>query len=126
MILLMIQFLLLRSVLVAVKSGEVSLCPFNKQEQILLNAGENVERMCHSRVQRNTIATGGLENRLKIFDLEKQTLIFSEKNLPHDWLQLRVPIWISDLDFLPETQQIATVGRYGHVRKQYLYLKIHV
>ncbi|XP_020280603.1 WD repeat-containing protein 74 [Pseudomyrmex gracilis] len=104
------------SVLVAVKSGEVSLCPFNKQEQVLLNAGENLERMCHSRVQRNTIATGGLENRLKIFDLEKQTLIFSEKNLPHDWLQLRVPIWISDLDFLPETQQIVTVGRYGHVR----------
>ncbi|RLU16853.1 hypothetical protein DMN91_010921 [Ooceraea biroi] len=64
--------------------------------------------MCHSRVQKNIIATGGLENRLKLFDLEKRTLIFSEKNLSHDWLELRIPIWISDLNFLPATQQIVT------------------
>lgn len=72
--------------------------------------------MCHSLVQRNIIATGGREHRLKLYDLEKQTMIFSEKNLPHDWLELRVPIWVSDANFLPETQEIATVGRYGYVR----------
>ncbi|XP_070157663.1 WD repeat-containing protein 74 [Polyergus mexicanus] len=104
-----------RSVLIAVKSGEVSLWPFDGKEEILINAGENLNRMRHSCTQKNIIATGGLENRLKLFDLEKQELIFSEKNLPHDWLELRIPIWISDLNFLPGTQQIATVGRYGHV-----------
>ncbi|XP_011330231.1 WD repeat-containing protein 74 isoform X1 [Ooceraea biroi] len=104
------------SILTAVKSGEVSSWPFNGKEEILVNAGENLDKMCHSRVQKNIIATGGLENRLKLFDLEKRTLIFSEKNLSHDWLELRIPIWISDLNFLPATQQIVTAGRYGHIR----------
>jgi ribosome biogenesis protein NSA1 len=101
--------------LTAVKSGEVTLWPVNGKEEALINAGENLNKMCHSRVQKNIIATGGLENRLKLFDLEKRTSIFSEKNVSHDWLELRVPIWISDLNFLPGTQQIATAGRYGHV-----------
>lgn len=106
-----------RSVLTAVKSGEISLWSFdNRKEEILINAGENLNGMRHSCMQKNIIATGGLENRLKLFDLEKQKLIFSEKNLSHDWLELRVPIWISDLNFLSGTKQIATVGRYGHVR----------
>lgn len=94
----------------------MSLWRFDKEEELVINAGENLDRMCHSRVQRNVIATGGLEHRLKLFDLEKQVSIFSEKNLSHDWLELRIPIWISDLNFLPGTEQIATVGRYGHVR----------
>lgn len=108
----------------AVKSGEVSLWPFDRKEEVLINAGENLHRMCHSCTQKNIIATGGLENRLKLFDLEKQELIFSEKNIPHDWLELRVPIWISDLNFLPGTKQIATVGRYGHVKKTIFFTKL--
>lgn len=109
----------------AVNSGEVTLWRFDGEKEILINAGENLNRMCHSHVQRNIIATGGQENRLKLYDLEKQTLIFSEKNLSHDWLELRVPIWISDINFLPETQQIATVGRYGHVRIRIkIYIKV--
>lgn len=85
-----------------------------------MDAGENLNRMCHSHVQKNVIATGGVENKVKLFDLEKQKQIFLEKNLPHDWLNLRRPVWISDLNFLPETQQIASVGRYGHVRNTIL------
>ncbi|XP_014473100.1 PREDICTED: WD repeat-containing protein 74 isoform X2 [Dinoponera quadriceps] len=104
------------SILTAVNSGEVCLWRFDRKEELLINAGENLDRMCHSRVQRNVIATGGREHRLKLYDLEKQTMIFNEKNLSHDWLELRVPIWISDINFLPETQQIVTVGRYGHIR----------
>lgn len=104
------------SILTAVKSGEVGLCSSDGKEKILINAGKNLDKMCHSHIEKNIIATGGLENRLKLFDLEKRTSIFSEKNLSHDWLELRVPIWISDLHFLPGTQQIATAGRYGHVR----------
>lgn len=106
----------------AVKSGEISLWSFdNRKEEILINAGENLNGMRHSCMQKNIIATGGLENRLKLFDLEKQKLIFSEKNLSHDWLELRVPIWISDLNFLSGTKQIATVGRYGHVKNTIFY-----
>lgn len=115
-----------RSILTAVNSGEISLWQSNKKEELLINAGENLERMCHSRLQRNVIATGGREHRLKLYDLEKQKMIFTEKNLSHDWLELRVPICISDINFLPGSQEIVTVGRYGHVRTTKIYKRILV
>lgn len=46
-------------------------------------------------------ATGGKENALKIYDIENPTeSIFKAKNVPHDWLQLRVPIWVTGVKFL--------------------------
>ncbi|KAL0105609.1 hypothetical protein PUN28_015835 [Cardiocondyla obscurior] len=106
-------------ILTSVGSGIVSLwSSAAKQGVELVNAGENLNRMCHSHVRKNVIATGGKENKVKMYDLEKREMIFLEKNLPHDWLNLRRPIWISDLNFLPETQQIIAVGRYGNI---YLY-----
>lgn len=72
--------------------------------------------MRHSKTNKHLIATGGQEHMLKLFDIERQIQIFSEKNLPHDWLQLKVPIWISDIEFFPNTEQIVTVSKYGHVR----------
>ncbi|EFN87461.1 WD repeat-containing protein 74 [Harpegnathos saltator] len=105
------------SILTAVNSGEVSLWrQTDKEGELLINAGENLNRMCHSHVQRNVIATGGREHILKLYDLEKQVMIFNEKNVRHDWLELKVPVWISDMNFLSGAQQIATVGRYGHIR----------
>jgi len=88
----------------------------NGKGEVLLNAGDNLSRMCHSREQKNTIATGGQENNVKLYDLEKQQITFSAKNLPHDWLNLRRSISISDLTFLPGSQQLVSVGRYGNVR----------
>lgn len=103
------------SILTSVGSGAISLWSSTGEGEELVNAGENLNRMCHSRVQKNMIATGGKENKVKLYDLEKQTQTFLEKDLSHDWLNLRKPVWISDLNFLPETQQIASVGRYGHI-----------
>ncbi|XP_053975537.1 WD repeat-containing protein 74 isoform X1 [Hylaeus volcanicus] len=104
------------AILTAVHSGEVKLWRFEKEHEILINAGENLNRMRHSKTNKNIIATGGYEHRLQLFDLEKQRQIFLEKNQPNDWLQLKVPIWISDIDFLPTTEQIVAVSKYGHVR----------
>lgn len=105
-----------RSILTSVESGTITLWTSAGSATELVDAGENLSRMCHSRVQKNVIATGGKDNKLKLYDLEKQERIFLEKDQPHDWLNLKEPQWISDLNFLPGTQQIATVGRYGHVR----------
>ncbi|XP_076748602.1 WD repeat domain 74 lethal (2) k09848 isoform X1 [Xylocopa sonorina] len=104
------------AILTAVHSGEVKLWRFKEEDGFVIKAGENLERMRHSKINKRIIATGGREHKLKIFDIERQTQMFVEKNLPHDWLQLRVPIWISDIEFLPNTEQVVTVGRYGHVR----------
>lgn len=100
----------------AVHSGEVKLWRFEEQEKILIKAGDNLDRMRHSKINKNIIATGGNEHKLKLFDLDRQAQVFIEKDMSHDWLQLRVPIWISDIDFLPSTEQIVTVSRHGHVR----------
>ncbi|XP_046829005.1 WD repeat-containing protein 74 [Vespa crabro] len=104
------------AILTAVHSGEIKLWKFNDQDQVILNAGSNLYRMCHSNVNKKIIATGGKENGLKLFDLEKQKQIFSEKNMPHDFLNLRVPIWISDIAFLQDSHKIVTVSRFGYVR----------
>lgn len=93
----------------------MSLWTSDKIEVPIINAGNNLEKMRYSHTGKNII-TGGLENRLKVFDLEKQSLIFTEKDLPHDALQLRLPICITDLNLLPGTQTIATVSKYGYVR----------
>ena len=42
-------------------------------------------------------AFGGRENDLGLFDVEKQETIFTARNVPHDWLNLRVPVWIADM-----------------------------
>lgn len=67
-------------------------------------------------MQKNIIGTGGQNHNLKLYDLETQKKIFEEKCLPHDWLELKRRIWISDMDFLPSTEEIVTVSRYGNVR----------
>lgn len=32
-----------------------------------------------------------------------------------DMLQLRVPVWVSDMDFLRDSAKVAVCTRYGHV-----------
>ncbi|XP_015586567.1 WD repeat-containing protein 74 isoform X2 [Cephus cinctus] len=105
-----------RAILTAVKSGEVKLWKFNKKEQLLINAGANLHRMRHSHINKNIIATGGEENELKLFDLERQSRIFLEKNVRHDSLELRVPISISDIGFLPNSSNVVTTSKYGFIR----------
>lgn len=112
----------IRSILTAVESGEISLYPTNTIEVPIINAGSNLEKMRHSRMEKNIIITGGLENKLKVFDLEKQKLIFIEKDLPHDKLQLKIPIWITDLNFLSRSQEITTVSKYGYVRSTHFFI----
>ncbi|KAL2737865.1 WD repeat-containing protein 74 isoform X2 [Vespula squamosa] len=104
------------AILTAIHSGEIKLWRFNDQDQVILNAGDNLHKMRHSNINNKIIATGGKENGLKLFDLEKQKQIFSEKNMPHDFLNLRVPIWVSDIAFLQGSHKIVTVSRFGHVR----------
>lgn len=65
------------------------------------------------------MAVGGKdrENRLKVFDLEAQKVIFTSKNVPHDNLQLEVPVWDSDLSFVNESETcLATCSRHGYIR----------
>ncbi|XP_012251897.2 WD repeat-containing protein 74 [Athalia rosae] len=103
------------TVITAVESGHVKLWRYDKDEQILINAGKDLHRMRHSKFDEKIIATGGRENELKLFDLETQKQVFTEKNVAPDALQLRKPIWVSDIGFLPNSL-VATASKFGYIR----------
>lgn len=48
------------------------------------------------------VGTGGRKNDLKVWDLNRpEEPIFRAKNVPCDFLGLPVPVWVTDLGFLP-------------------------
>lgn len=64
------------------------------------------------------IPPGGKENDIKLWLIGEHRPIFQAKNLANDWLQLRQPVWVTDLCFLPGEGGRLVVGcsRYGYVR----------
>lgn len=87
------------------------------EKPILLRTGDNMSRMRQCSQNKKLVATGGKirQNNLKVWDLETQNQVFTSKNLPHDDLQLEVPVWDSDFAFL-NASVMATCSRYGYVR----------
>lgn len=110
----------------AVESGIIKVWKSDSPEEFLLDAGGPIEKMKHCPYNTSIIATGGKENDLKLWDLEKKETIFHAKNVPHDWLELRVPIWVSDICFLPEEsgKVVAICSRYGAIRYLKYYMNI--
>lgn len=81
-----------------------------------LNAGKNVCRMRQSPVHTHKVATGGKENGLKIWDLERpENPVFTAKNLRDDWLDLRQPHWVKDMAFIPNSDKVVTCTGYHQV-----------
>ncbi|XP_043975738.1 WD repeat-containing protein 74 [Gambusia affinis] len=81
-----------------------------------LDAGSNVSRMRQSLVDPNRVATGGKENGLKIWDLERpEKPLFTAKNLRDDWLDLRRPHWVRDIGFIPDSDKVVTCTGYHQV-----------
>jgi len=84
------------------------------------NVGEKVAAMklAHGG---DRIAVGGNEHLLELWDIEKGSSVFKARNVKHDKLDMRVPVWITDLDFVADQGQhtgnvIACVSGYGHIR----------
>ncbi|OZJ05236.1 hypothetical protein BZG36_02298 [Bifiguratus adelaidae] len=98
-------------------------------------APKEFSTLCRSKVSKaypNIFAIGGKEYDLNIFDMSLHTSsesastngstngtkkamagrIFEAKNVKNDWLDLRVPIWITDLAFLnaPATRVVTCTG----------------
>lgn len=82
-----------------------------------LEAGDAMARLRQCTVERKLIATGGKErqNNLKVWDLESNQCVFRTKNVPNDFLQLEVPIWDNDFEFI-DANCLSTCSRYGYVR----------
>lgn len=104
-----------RMLVTAVESGHVKIWNTNKSDNIL-ETGCSIEKMRHSAVNPDIIATGGKENELALWNLETMECTFKAKNVRPDMLQLRVPVWVSDMDFLPGSSKAVVCTRHGHVR----------
>lgn len=99
------------------KAGFLRCWTENGEIKLEKTVGENVYRMRSNHQQRNIIATGGKENDLKIWDLQKpDNAVFAAKNVRHNWLNLRVPVWILDIGFIPDSQKVVTSTSHHQVR----------
>ncbi|XP_023273256.1 WD repeat-containing protein 74 [Seriola lalandi dorsalis] len=99
------------------ESGTVRVWREDSSEPVTeLDAGKNVCRMRQSPVDQHKVATGGKENGLKIWDLERpEKSVFTAKNLRDDWLDLRRPHWVRDMAFIPDSDKVVTCTGYHQV-----------
>ncbi|XP_068625995.1 WD repeat-containing protein 74-like [Battus philenor] len=105
-----------RKLIAGVRSGVVKV--WKKKEEITVSVGGKIDRMKVCSDDTTLFGTGGEENDLKVWRIGESTPIFTAKNPPHDWLQLRRPIWVSDLTFLPDQggHLLAVCSRFGYTR----------
>ncbi|XP_066031218.1 WD repeat-containing protein 74-like isoform X2 [Chamaea fasciata] len=107
------------SVVTAVESGLVRVWGEDEAQEPLqeLRAGPGLCRMRQDPARPHLVGTGGKENGLKVWDLQRpQEPLFRAKNVRNDWLDLRVPVWDRDLQFLPGSQRVVTCTGHGQVR----------
>lgn len=105
-----------RTIIAAGDNGKIHIL---NDTSTVIEAGDNISRMRQCPQNPKLIAVGGKErqNNVKVFDLETQKEIFSSKNVPHDNLQLEVPVWDSDMSFVNNSENcLATCSRYGYIR----------
>ncbi|XP_067943635.1 WD repeat-containing protein 74-like isoform X1 [Watersipora subatra] len=89
-------------------------------EPVIIDCGENISCMREDPANNYCVSTGGKENGLKIFDLNRPEVgaIFKAKNVRDDWLDLRVPVWVTAIGHLPRPSLslvLATTG-YHQIR----------
>nr|XP_056709130.1 WD repeat-containing protein 74 [Euleptes europaea] len=105
------------SLITCVQSGLLKVWRDTSSEKVEIQVGPGVCRMRQNPEQLHRVATGGKENCLKVWDLHQpQEPIFRAKNMRNDWLDLRVPIWDRDMQFLPGSEKIVTCTGYHQVR----------
>jgi len=66
------------------------------------------------------LATGGQENDLKLWNVENFSKpVFAAKNVRNDFLNLRVPVWVTAAQFLKDSENEIVVGTGNHTVRTY-------
>ncbi|XP_030331292.1 LOW QUALITY PROTEIN: WD repeat-containing protein 74 [Strigops habroptila] len=105
------------SIVTCVESGLIKVWREDGTEHLSLEVGEGLCRMRQDPARPQRVGTGGRENGLKVWDLQRpEQPLFRAKNVRNDWLDLRVPIWDRDLQFLPGSGRIVTCTAHRQVR----------
>jgi len=101
------------------RTGEVWLRDFDDHEAELPEPIYQAGAVERARLTSSGthFAYGGHENLVQYIDLETQTRIWDARNVPHDELDMRVPVWVKDLVFDPtDDRKIITSTHYHQVR----------
>lgn len=106
--------------------GSLALCMLSDYSVVKskIPKAKDIEVFKHDLKNPTIFAFGGREQDLNIITINLDSgsckLMFKAKNVKNDRLDLRQPIWISDLEFLPTESKnhyrIVTVTRYGQLR----------
>ncbi|XP_069110786.1 WD repeat-containing protein 74-like [Argopecten irradians] len=82
-----------------------------------IQAGKDLFCMAQNTTCPNVLATGGKENELKIWNIEEpEKPTFQAKNVKNDWLNLRVPVWVTQTRFLPQSEKLVTTTGHRQIR----------
>jgi len=63
------------------------------------HVGNGISRMRRSGVS-GLFGTGGKDNEMTLWDVDGKA-VFRAKNVPHDFLEMKVPVWVTDFCFFP-------------------------
>lgn len=88
-------------------------CAMEKQ------VGSDIQTMV-TNTTRTLLATGGQENDLKLWNVEDMSKpVFAAKNVRNDFLNLRVPVWVTAAEFLKDSESEIVVGTGNHTVRTY-------
>uniref|UniRef100_A0A131Z2Y1 Ribosome biogenesis protein NSA1 n=1 Tax=Rhipicephalus appendiculatus TaxID=34631 RepID=A0A131Z2Y1_RHIAP len=100
-----------------VSSGLLRVWAKDGSTQADTEVGADVFRMRQHPRKEGVVATGGKENELKLWDLENlQKPVFTAKNVRNDFLDLRVPVWVTEMDFMNDSEKIIAITGHHQVR----------
>ncbi|KAK3104105.1 hypothetical protein FSP39_024457 [Pinctada imbricata] len=81
------------------------------------NAGKDLFVHRHNPKDTTQFVTGGKENELKLWDVERElTPIFTTKNVRNDWLNLRVPVWVTGVVFCRDSDRLISCTGHHQIR----------
>jgi len=105
-------------IILCTKNGQITIGNLRgDDEKISFKTNGWVSKLKMEKTNFEQFATGGQKNDLKIWDINTQKVTWKSRNLPLDNLRLPPPIFINDLDFLPnDPTKIALVTKYGELR----------
>uniref|UniRef100_A0A2R5LJX0 Uncharacterized protein n=1 Tax=Ornithodoros turicata TaxID=34597 RepID=A0A2R5LJX0_9ACAR len=100
-----------------VSSGLLRVWNEDLEKQAEREVGNDIFRMRQHSTEHQVVATGGKENDLKLWNLERlEQPIFQAKNVKNDFLDLRMPVWVTDMQFLRDSEKVAVVTGHHQIR----------
>lgn len=67
-------------------------------------------------IHGSSLAVGGKDHNLRIWNLETNELVFRPKNVPHDEISMPVPIWMTDVKWTSDEHVLFASTAFNQIR----------